>query len=732
MEQLDHDMTSEHEIEEDMLSPLVKELDGMYAGLAGEIYAEFTKRKAARSNKEAEWLQAQALYLGPLAVGDRRYVDTPFVKSVGKRRPGFNIVGPKCDIAHSVLVTTQFGAGDKNWNLRQSAVPEGQGDVVSASVFMERTIDDQLDATNYGKETRDAFWDYVVLGTGIMRGPLNLGKLKKTWQQQGDVFTPIYSGEFVPGVKRVDPWLFFPDPSAVVQEDMDTSIQLHPMTSRQLKELTYNAGFDKETIEELLASGPNKFEYDSKPDNADLTSNTDAWSNRYLILESYWKVPKSLMATRYVTEQVSKGEPLDHEKEWEDYIFCEVWSCNNKILRIAEPQLETCRKPPYYIAAWKKDPGSLFGFGAALTMADQQRVVIEAWHMVLDNAEVSSGPQVAINKAMVEPQDGETYDLKGWKIWNVTEYGTDVRNAIQFFNAPNNQEALMAVLNAARQFADEESGIPLIQGGLEGPGSEGGATGMAIKKQAATAMLYQKASDWDDRVTRPAIVDMYEWNMTFNPNPAIKGDFEVDVMSTTGALKMEFEKADMEKLSVESSNNPALAMVLNLEELTKSRLQAMKLPNSNIVKSPEQIKQAQEEAKNQPNIEMIKLEIEQKRVALEERKLALEEQKLQFENTKNQQRELWEHQERIANTEARNYENQVDSERAKADYDIAMMTLAGKQKIDLATIETKLLSIQQKTAMDQMKLGVDVQTKTQEQALKSREMNIKERTGSGI
>jgi hypothetical protein len=558
-----------------------------------------------------------------------------------------------------------------------------------------------------------------------MKSPITLGKVKKIWEPSQDadgnpVWMPAYSSDFQPGVARCDPWFQFPDPSATRIEDCDDWIELHPMTSRQLKELTYNTGFDADAITEIMRTGMKDLSSDSEPDNKWLSTNTEAWKNRYLVLEAYWKVPKSVLE-------------MQTEKTYdEDTVFCEVWVCQGKVIRIQEPLLETCRKPPYHVVAWKKDPGSLFGFSAAVTMQDQQRVVTEAWHMVLDNAEVSSGPQVAINNAMVEAADGENAELRGWKLWNITEYGANVQEAIQFFNPPNNQEPLMAVLNAAREFADVESGIPLIVGGMEGPGMESGATGAAIRKQSSTSLLFQKITDWDDYITRMIIQNMYEWNMTYNKKPEIKGDFEIDVDSSSSALKRELETAALEKLSVEASQNPELGIVIDMAELQKTRLQMMKLSNKKIVKSPEAIAQAREQQAQQPNPQAMEMELKQAELKLKERELALKEAELQFNQQQGQQREQWDHEERLANTEARNYENQVDEHRASVDWDIQRMQLGMRREEAMAGIEADLLVKKERIQLDKFKAGADVHIKAKSQALVEAEQEIKRKQGSGI
>src|SRR5690606_5903939 len=104
----------------------------------------------------------------------------------------------------------------------------------------------------------------------------------------------------------------------------------------------------------------------------------------------------------------------------------------------------------------KRDPSSPFGYGHPLVLADAQRVVTQTYHMILDNAAASSGPQVAMFRKYIQPVNND-WTIKPNKVWFMTDSSVPVDNAIRFFNVPNVIGNIMPVLNLARQFAEEES-----------------------------------------------------------------------------------------------------------------------------------------------------------------------------------------------------------------------------------------------------------------------------------
>jgi hypothetical protein len=693
--------------------------------LAQDIEAEFQQRKAQRTDKEAEWLQSQALLLGHLAYSNNLYSETDFYKThqslKGKQPTSPNIVEKKCQIAYAQFVTSQFGAGDKNWSIRPSKKPQSAApeiDVEQAAINMDRAISDQLDLAKYGKNMRRAMYDLThAIGTAVVKGPLNLGKIKKSFvmNPEDGSYSVVYDSEFVPGCSWVNPWFFYPDMTATKMDDCDTTIEEHPWTPRQVKELLYNKGFNAEAITALLKEAPRDNSASDSPRDKDLGGNTQAYKGRYRLLESYWKVPKSFFEARNAVAGIE-------ESFEEDYIFCEVWTCQGKILRIDTPLLDSCKRPPYYVSVWQPDPSSIFGYSIPIKMVPHQYVVEETSKMILDNCEMSALPQAAVNKMMVEPQDGDTYELRGGKVWNLTQYGQNVNQAIQYFYPPNNSEAITQVMSMWERFADEESGIPNIAGGLAGPELGDGATGLAIRKRDATSVLFQKSQGWDDDITDPLIYGVYEFNMLFNPDPSVKGDFEIDVTSSSAALKNELELAKLEKLSVEAAQNPELALVINQDELTKVKLAMMRLPSSKIVKTAEEIAAAREQQASQPNPQVIEMEIKKEELKLKQMELEYKMAQLDLERNQVQRREQWENEERMASIEARNYENSVDAETSRNELDIKYMEMMGRKDVDMAKIDARLQETLMKTEAQKLQTGADTQLRATDLAVKREEM----------
>ena len=174
---------------------------------------------------------------------------------------------------------------------------------------------------------------------------------------------------------------------------------------------------------------------------------------------------------------------------------------------------------------------------------------------------------------------------------------------------------------------------------------------------------------------------MYAWNMQNNPNDAIKGGYKVDVRTSTQFKNKQLHLRDLEKLSVESAQNPNLARWLNQDALTKARLEMMNLPSDAIIKTDEQEAKDAAEAAKQPNPQMMEMELKAKAQQLAEAQLA-------FKMKQEVQEAAWTHEEKMADVQVRLQEAQGRVAVAQNQKEIAIMELEAKQAQHSATIQS--------------------------------------------
>jgi hypothetical protein len=726
----DRDLTpEEQEAAERLLAAekrLQQEREEAFDALARSIEKKFFDRARQRAVKESQWRQSMELYLGNLSIPDFIESDKPFTKSSTSGRPYYNLVANKCDIAIAQSVDMQFAGGEKNWSLT-AAKNTPDPDQAARARAMERVIETQLEHCAYGRKSRRAIEDRVILGSGILKGPVNTGKLYTMYQPlEGDqsVWVPQPAVDKSPSIEWVNPWFFYPDDSVNDFNKVEDTIEVHPSSVFDLKKLLNHPGFIPETVEEVLKTRPEEYFDDSYAAFAGITdSNPYLFKNKYMLLEYHGPISASEL------EKLSVEPPAYDPKDSQYY--GEVWVCAGKVIRVELENIEASFEVPYALSTWKKDPTSVFGYGSPLLMKDAQRVARETWRMILDNASLSSGPQVALHRTYVEPQNG-SWEMHPGKAWNLLDSGVDVEKAIQFFDVPNMTGNLLPILDKADQMAEQESLTPMLAGGLQGADTADSATGQLVLREASTTILDFLSEDWDDNVTEKVVRRMYGWNMQYNPDPSIKGNYAIDVRTSTEYKNKQMHVRDMERLRMEAQSNPHVAAVINMPELVKASLSMMHLPTSSIVKTEEEIAAAEQAAAQQPNPDMLEYQLEVEKVNLQKAELALREKQLNFEQTLQQQREMMDYQERQQANQARMLEAQATVIRAQTEKETQYLQLAQKMESEQARNQILAQIAVLNDATKRFQVQAQAEAKARDDLLTIQEMKIKTSQGTGI
>lgn len=722
--------------EEEVVTPEVKvdnERVEILDGLARKIEETFEERAVARLPKESEWVDSLSLYNAPLADVSRSSItsDDPFGrKAANKRRPEPNIIRTKCDTALANCVSMQFAAGEKNWDLFPPANTKDP-QVTEACRLMEKEIEYQLDCTKYPFHARRAMEERVILGTGVLKGPVNTGKMKVKYERLSDgTWVPKVDDAKEPRVEYVSVWRFYPDMTVTEYEEGCDTIELHPMTSLELSQYRNHPGFDKEAIDEILyGDGDKKQKIKPSTYNDSYAKITpEVWGrspylykDRYQVLEYHGPVTYD--------DLCKLGLEPTYESPTMEY-FGEVWVCCGKVIRMELENIEGYYETPYCVSHWKRDPTSPFGFGHPQLLADAQRVVTQSYHMILDNASLTSAPQVAMYRKYIQPVDG-TYEMGPGKAWLLTDPTVNINNAIQFFNPTNVIGNIMPVLQLARQFAEEESATATF-GTSPSPQNQDSATGQLIMQHASTTLLDFFSEEWDDQVTEKLIRRMYAWNMQYNDKPEIKGNYSVDVKSSTEYKNKQMAVRDLERLSMEAAQNPEMAISVNMDELTRARLATMHLPSGRIVKSVEEVAAARQQQANQPNPQMVELQIKMMEADMRKAELALKQAQLQFEMQQAQQREAWEHQEKMGSNKAREMEAQAQVLKARSEVQVEMIKLASKDKQFMAKLQNDKEIASLDTHAQVFLKSMEEERKNEEVAAYNREIDLAATKGEGI
>ena len=653
-----------------------------------------------------------------------------------------NITRNKVNAAEARLIDILFPTDDRNWGIQPTPVPylskiakdedpvqneDGSPFVTDKGVQVEKRdiaqgvieearersnamqdeIADQLTETNYNSVNRDMVHDAVLYGTGILKGPVILGKTRQKWSEvvddQGQVAQVIEIVEDLkPGAERVDPWDFFPDMQSRSIDDAEFIFQRHYMSKKALRDLADKPGFLRTQIAEVLKQDADNSHTATHLQEMQSMAGLSSYENgRFEVWEYHGSVEKE--------DLIAAGVEVDEDDVFTDYNGV-VWFSEGRVIKAVINPADT-GDMPYSVFNWEGDDTSVFGVGIPFLMRSSQKVLNATWRMLMDNAGLSVGPQTVINSQVVRPADGN-WRLTPHKVWELTDKNGNVNNVFGSFEINSHMTELIALFQYARQIADEETALPQIAQGEQGSATDT-ASGMSMLMNSANTMLRRVVKNFDDDVTRPFIKRMYDWNMQFNPKEDVKGDFCIDARGTSSLLVKEQQAANLMNL-MNIAASPLLEPLTNTAALYRKVVSSMQIEADEIVKSTEEIEletqkmQKQMEAQQQA---MMQAQQQQQQAPtgdpLAQQKLELEAQKMQMDA-----------QLKGAQIQAQAQKLELDQQKIASDRELELAKMAAEKGIKVSEMRTKL-------GIEKMK----VQSKD---SLFEKEQALKMATGSGI
>jgi hypothetical protein len=147
----------------------------------------------------------------------------------------------------------------------------------------------------------------------------------------------------------------------------------------------------------------------------------------------------------------------------------------------------------------------------------------------------------------------------------------------------------------AAELADQETGVPMLMQGEKGsaPDTVGG---MQLLMNNSNVVLRRLVKQFDDMVTKPHIKRYYDYNMMYNDDEEIKGDFSIDARGSSALLVRDIQNQSFLNL-LAAGANPIYGVYLDTKKLFEKALQAQHIDPAEVFKSEEEIEQIKEQQK---------------------------------------------------------------------------------------------------------------------------------------
>lgn len=644
---------------------------------------------AARQLIETRWLNDLRQYHG-------EYTAAELERMEGRSSVFVNITRNKTRAAISRLADMLLPNDDRNYGIKPTPIPQTSALVPEeqkqaaiegadeAARLMEEQIADDFDEARYYAHARDVIEDACIYGTGVMKGPTIVNRTRQAWSTDpvSGVSALEIQQEYRPAVERVDPWDFFPDMSAQSMEEAEFVFERKLINRKQLRALADLPGVMHEQLRRAMEDedGHGHIANDRRDELREITGvDTVSTAKRWELWEYWGPLDKD--------ELRAAGVEVDDDP---------LIEYTGSVLMVGRFVVKASLNPldsgaiPYSSFNWEADGSSIFGFGVPYLMRQPQKVTNAAWRMMMDNAAVSAGPQVVVNKRAVTPQDDD-WTVKRMKTWLATG-DLPVDQAFGIYNINSNQGDLSAIFQMAQQLADVETNLPiLLQGeGVRGGPGAGTATGMQMLMNNSNIVLRSAVKNWDDGITVPTVRRFYDFHMAYTDRPEIKGDFDIIAKGTSVLIAREEQQEKLMMLAQLAGSNPEFAKMTDWQAMYREILRTMQVSSDDVTRSEEEIQQLTEQ--QGPDAET---QLKVQELQLKQAEYQLKQQQAELEATKAAQ-------EMDLKRQAQQFEQQYKAAELQSEQEKARLEIALKEGITLAQLE-------QKAGLESQKLEAQMQ-----------------------
>ncbi len=525
-------------------------------------------RFRAASGIERQWAEDQAYYEGEESTSKSSYykgmtLDSPLLakpKNAFKSNVFLNITRPYVETAASKVIEVLSPVDDRAFSIeispipfaimggevlqgtaipQQPQVPEaGQPPMVDANgqpatpeqVQQQQAkqsvedklriaargaqtwIDDKLQESGYNSELRTLVDSSARLGTGVMRGPIPV--VRRSMKTENG--TLVIAEEIVPESRSISVWNCFPSPDCGDNiHNGQFFIEHDKLTEKQVRELQGDPSYLAEAIERVIEEGPKANAATTMAENP--SDSKDPSAKRF----SVWYYHGFLSVEDVAAMGCDCGDIRGG-------VAAVITIIKDTPVKAHLAPLSKGRYP-YDFMCWQKTAGSPWGIGIARQIRACQAILNATVRSMMENAGLSSGPQIILGRGSIIPADGK-WEITPRKVW-LLKPDADIPDVTKAFNAvqiPSIQQELLETVNFVLKMAENVTGLPILLQGQQGPnGVPDTVGGMQILVANASSLLRRMARIFDDSITKPHVTAYYDWMMEFGEDDSIKGDFRV-------------------------------------------------------------------------------------------------------------------------------------------------------------------------------------------------------------
>lgn len=480
------------------------------------------------------------------------------------------------------------------------------------AVRMERKVHDQMVEGGWTSAFSE-YSDYVcTYGTAIMKGPVpRVRRRKEVVRSKAGTSKYVMRDKIVVEYEAVSPWDIFPSPGAkkIIDGDLCQRVRFTPADLRRFAGSKSAKGWRCGVVNSILELHPSGGIHETLPNDYErrlLESDGIESSDDCGIegIEFWGEVRGSVLIELDITKTATNAEI-----EPEEYYESNVVTVLGRVVfcRIIDQEIgRPMSKGVFYEA-----PGSWWGDSLMEKMEATLKVANASLRDLVVNMAQASGPQTVI-KDLGRLDPSCTLEQRPWKVWvfNAGPMGQS-ENPIHVFQPNSNASDLLRVHDWAIKQTDIDTGMPAYTYGSNiAAGAARTASGLAMLTEAASRGSKKVVNVTDQDVIRDTVKRTSDFNMLYDADESIKGDFEVNPSGIIGLILREQESArrraflqltanpiDMQIIGVEGRavvlREEAKSLSVNPDDVVPSKDKLMEIAALNQAKEQLQLEQQQ-------------------------------------------------------------------------------------------------------------------------------------------
>lgn len=611
------------------------------------LASDFTQYERDRRLAELKWARNARQFLG---------IYDPDVEATLDRQRSMaypKLSRVKCVSMVSRLMNMLFPASDKNWTLQPSPVPNlSEEDLQTALAALqanpnqpvedavieiaihefakerarnlETEIEDQLQelggsrAVDYTQLCRKVLYSGVVYGMGVLKGPFVREQEQRQWERNDQgVLVPKKRKVYRPHFDFLPIWDYYPDLSAKYRAQMDGQFERMVLSKHQLRALADRPDFLDDVIKKYLRENP-KGNYKRRT----FESEIKAMGVQQNVNDQDGRKYEILIWDGFVSAFDLSAAGVDMKPEqMADQVEAQVWMLDGKVIKADFNPWVTLdvdvKVNTYHHFVFEEDESTLLGNGLPNIMRDSQMSVAASTRMLLDNASVTCGPQLEVNRDLADPDvNQDLTTVRPYKIWYRRGTGADAQvPMVKNVSIESHTDELLKIVGRFEQFADTETFIGPATGGdmQKGPSEPFRTAAGASMLRGDMALPFKDVVRNFDLFTQSVLGSLVAFNRQFNTKKTVQGDAQVVPRGATSLIAKEVRGMTIDSLMQTLSEDEK--RYINDYEFLLERLRSRDFDVGNLVCSKAEAQQRDQaatqaaQAKEDATNELIKAEI---------------------------------------------------------------------------------------------------------------------------